>query len=69
MEEETMLDFGNRIFLTLTTKTNKRLNAYCLKIAKRNGEIPRRLKQKIMRAAMKEWLDNHENDITIKFEE
>lgn len=37
-------------------------------IAKRNGKIPHAIKQKIGRMAFKEWLDKHENDLTIDFD-
>jgi hypothetical protein len=51
-----------RLHLTLEPELGKRLNKYMLEVAKRRGEIPYALKTKIVYAALKEWLDNHEND-------
>lgn len=58
-----------RVNVTLPPKLNARLNKYCVEIAKRNEKIPHAIKQKIGRMAFQEWLDKHENDLTIKFED
>jgi hypothetical protein len=58
MEKEKAL----RLHLTLEPELGKRLNKYMLEVARRRGEIPYALKTKIVYAALKEWLDNHEND-------
>jgi hypothetical protein len=52
----------HRLHLTLEPELGKRLNKYMLEVAKRRGEIPYALKTKIVYAALKEWLDNHENN-------
>jgi hypothetical protein len=57
-----------RIGVTLPPKTASRLNAYCIKKATKNGKITTHLPSKIGRKAIEEWLDNHENDLTIDFE-
>lgn len=51
-----------RLNLTLEPELAKRLNNYMLKVAEKRGEIPYALKTKIVYAALKEWLDNHERD-------
>jgi len=51
-----------RLHLTLEPELAKRLNNYMVEVAKRKGEIPYALKTKIVYAALKEWLDNHEKD-------
>jgi len=51
-----------RMNLTLEPNLAKRLNKYMLEVAKRRGEIPHALKTKIVYAALKEWLDQHEHD-------
>jgi len=51
-----------RLHLTLEPELAKRLNKYMVEVAKRKGEIPYALKTKIVYAALKEWLDNHEKD-------
>ena len=56
-----------RLNLTLPKKLENRLNAYLVKIVQRNGKIPHAIKQKIGLMALEEWLDKHENDLTIKF--
>lgn len=58
-----------RLNLMIPEKLNKRLDEYCLKVAQRNGRIPHGIKSIIGRMALREWLDKHENDLTIKFEE
>lgn len=60
---------SERIGVTLPPEDAARLNKYCVEIANRNGKIPHALKQKIGRMAFKEWLDKHEKDLTINFEE
>lgn len=52
------------INLGLTEDLNKRLNAYCLKKMQKVGKISHGIRTKVIRKALKEWLDNHENDIT-----
>lgn len=52
--------------LGLTEELDKRLNAYCVKKVQKNGKIPHGLRTKIARHALKEWLDRHENDLTLE---
>ena len=54
--------YPHRLHLTLEPELAKRLNRYMLEVAKKKGEIPHALKTKIVYAALKEWLDNHEKD-------
>lgn len=60
---------SERVNVTLSPKEAGRLNKYCVEIAKRNGRIPHAIKQKIGRMAFEEWLDKHEKDLTINFDE
>ena len=60
---------SERVNVTLSPKDAERLNKYCVEIAKRNGKIPHAIKQKIGRMAFEEWLDKHEKDLTINFDE
>ena len=52
--------------LGLTEELDKRLTAHCLKRMQRNGKIKHGLRTKIARQALKEWLDNHENDFKLE---
>lgn len=58
-----------RMNFTVPPKLNKRLNTYCVEIAKRNGKIPHGIYSKIGLMALEEWLDKHEKDFTLKFED
>ena len=58
---------SERVNVTLEPKDAERLNKYCIEIAKRNGRITYDIKAKIGRMAFKEWLDKHENDLSINF--
>lgn len=62
-QREKLVAFLN---LGLTEELNKRLDNYCLKRMTRNGKVRSGLKTKIARAALTEWLDNHEDDITLE---
>lgn len=53
--------------LGLTEELDRRLNAYVLKIAAKKGKIPHGLRTAIARAALKNWLDKNENDLTLEF--
>lgn len=57
---------GAFLNLGLTEELNERLDKYCLKRMNQNGKLRHGLKTKIARAALAEWLDNHENDITLE---
>lgn len=58
-----------RLNLTLPPDVSKRLQDYMLKVANEKGKIPFGLIQSIGRRAFKEFLDNHENDPTLNFDE
>jgi hypothetical protein len=58
-----VIDKGQRLNLTLTPELNQRLNKYVLQVANKRGEIPHAIRTKIVRAAVEEWLQNHENDL------
>ena len=60
---------SERIGVTIHGKDLERLNHYCVEVTKRNGRIPHGIKQKIGRMAFREWLDAHEKDLTINFDE
>lgn len=52
--------------LGLTEDLDKRLTAYCLERMQRNHMVKHGLKTKIAREALREWLDNHENDFDLE---
>jgi len=59
---------AERINLTLTPELSKVLNNYCLAVANKQGSMPSpKMKPKIVRMALTEWLENHGKDLTIKF--
>ena len=51
-----------RYNITLPGKTDKRLDEVCLKLFHKEGRVIPALKPKLMRAAIEEWLDAHEDD-------
>jgi len=51
-----------RFNLVLPKELDQKLNRYCLEVAEKQGKIPDALRAKIARAALKEWLEKHEND-------
>jgi hypothetical protein len=58
---------GERLNLTLTPETSKKLNAYCLAVANKLGKIPHGIKTKIGEMAISEWLAKHSKDQDIRF--
>jgi hypothetical protein len=62
-KEETPVSFVN---VGLPEELDKRLNTYCLKRMNKNGRIRQGLRTKIARAALVEWLDKYENDLTVE---
>ena len=54
-----------RLNLNLTPTQTQKLNTYIINVAKKHGRIPGAIKTKILRAALDEWLQNHENDLDI----
>jgi len=52
-----------RLNLTLPQALDQRLNRYVLEVAKRQSKIPHAIRTKIVRAALEEWLENHEKDL------
>lgn len=57
-----------KINITLDKKTNERLNQYCLKRMQKNGKVIDNIRAKIAKLGVKDWLDEHEKDLTIKLE-
>jgi len=56
---------AERLNTTLTPDQTQRFNAYIINVAKNRGRIPSGIKTKIIRAALDEWLQHHENDFDI----
>jgi len=56
---------GERINLTLTTEQSKKLNGYILAVANKRGKMPTKMKTKIGRMAMDEWLEKHGEDLDL----
>jgi len=52
--------------LGLTKELDDRLTIYCLNRMQHNGKVKHGLRTKIARQALKEWLDNHENDLKLE---
>ena len=60
--------FPPRMNYVIPPKTNKRLNDYIVRRTQKNGKITHAIKSKIGKMSLEEWLDEHENDVTIKIE-
>jgi len=59
-----------RINLTLTPEQTEKMDRYILNWTKKHGHIPTlKIKAKIARAAMDEWLEHHEDDLDIDWEQ
>jgi hypothetical protein len=59
-----------RINVLLSPKLGKRLDEYLLAVANKRGiAVLGAVRTKIGRMAITEWLDNHEKDLDINFEE
>jgi len=56
-----------RFTLTLPPKQSKKLNDYCIEVAKKRGKMPHAIKTKILRMSLDEWLEEHGSDYDIKF--
>lgn len=59
----------DRINMTLPPEIAEPLNNYCLEYSRRKGSISFGMKTQIARLALKEWLEKHGKDFTIKLEE
>jgi len=57
-----------RLNLTLTSEQTQKLNTYIINVGKKQGRIPSAIKTKILRAALDEWFQKHENDFSIDWE-
>lgn len=57
-----------RLNLTLTFEQTQKLNTYIINVGKKQGRIPSAIKTKILRAALDEWFQKHENDFSIDWE-
>jgi len=58
-----------RLNLTLTPAQSEKFNAYIINLGKKLGRIPAGIKTKILRAALNEWFEHHENDFNIDWDE
>jgi len=58
-----------RLSITLTPGQTAKLNRYIIKTGEHQGRIPSSIKTKIFRAAFDEWIQNHENDFNIDWEQ
>ena len=57
-----------RLNLTLPPELCKKLDAYILKVANKQGKMPPQgIKTTIGRMALDEWLDKHNDDLDIDF--
>jgi len=54
-----------RLNLTLTSEQTEKFNAYIINVGRKQGRIPAAIKTKILRAALDEWFQHHENDYDI----
>ena len=54
-----------RIGVTLTPKQTERFNNYIINVGKKQGRIPGGIKTKLIRVALEEWFDEHENNLDI----
>jgi len=59
---------AERLNITLTPEQTRRLNTYIINTGKKQGRIPSAIKTKILRAALDEWFQKHENDFDIDWE-
>jgi len=57
-----------RLNLTLTPEQTQKFNTYIINVGKKQGRIPSAIKTKILRAALDEWFQRHENDFNIDWE-
>jgi len=57
-----------RLNLTLTPTQTQKLNTYIINVAKKIGRIPSAIKTKIIRVALDEWFQHHENDFDIDWD-
>jgi len=58
----------DRLNITLTPEQTQKLNTYIINVGKKQGRIPGAIKTKILRAALDEWFQKHENDFNIDWE-
>jgi len=59
----------DRLNITLTPTQTQKLNTYIINVGKKQGRIPGAIKTKILRAALDEWFQKHENDFNIDWEQ
>jgi len=57
------VETAGRLNMTLPKDLDERLNHYVLEVAKKQGKIPYGIRTEIVRRALTEWLQNHENDL------
>jgi len=58
-----------RLNITLTREQTEKLNTYIISVGKKQGRIPSAIKTKIIRVALDEWFQHHENDFNIDWEQ
>jgi len=58
----------DRLNITLTPEQTQKLNTYIINVGKKQGRIPGAIKTKILRAALDEWFQKHENEFDIDWE-
>ena len=52
----------SRMNITLPEEIDKRLNEVCVKLVRKEEKVIPALKLKLVRAAIEEWLNNHEDE-------
>lgn len=62
-----MKEPSRHMHFRVSEETRERLDTYIQKIIQRNGYVYHGLKSEILRRAIREWLDNHEDDLTLEF--
>ena len=60
-------DKNERINVQLTPKQTEKLNDYVVNVVKKQGRVPARIRQKIMRWAFDEWIEKHGKDYDIEW--
>jgi len=65
-KKKTTSQATERLNLYLDSDLAKKLNDYCVEVTNKQHKIISNIKQKIGKKALKEWLEKHTNDLTIK---
>jgi len=59
----------DRLNITLTITQTEKLNTYIINVGRKLGRIPAGMKTKILRAALDEWFQHHQNNFDIDWEQ